>query len=212
MVISMSSGRPMVRPGAHRVEPAPAAVGMLEHAARHVGHAVVDGAPLALEQLQGLARLEGLLQHHAAAVGQDGGERVGRAEGPEERYREPQAVGRAQMLALADVEAVGDEAAVGERHALRVRRRSRRVEDVADVARLHRPRGRLERRRADARAGGEEVVEAEHTRVSSLVDADHRAEARAAARSRARPARRAPARDRRRGAAPGSGGRGRPRR
>jgi hypothetical protein len=87
MVIGDVLGEPDGEAGAHGVQPPSRPVGMLQDGARHVGHAVVDGAALALQQLQRLAGLEALLQHRAAAVGEDGGQRIGRAEGPEEGHR-----------------------------------------------------------------------------------------------------------------------------
>jgi CubicO group peptidase (beta-lactamase class C family) len=46
-----------------------------------------------------------LLEHHAAAVGEEVEERVLAAEAPEERHREPEAVALGHFLALADVPA-----------------------------------------------------------------------------------------------------------
>ena len=78
--------------GAHRAQPAPGMIRMLQQGARHVGHAVVHAAALALDQGQRRARLERLLQHHATAMGHDRRHRVGRAERPEQRHRQPQPV------------------------------------------------------------------------------------------------------------------------
>ena len=67
-------------------------VGMLVQRLRHVGRAVEQRAALALDQRERLAGVEVLLQHDAAAVGEDVEQRVLAAEPPEERHREPQPV------------------------------------------------------------------------------------------------------------------------
>ena len=149
--------------GAHGVEPPPATIGMLQHGARHVRHAVVHAAPLALEQLQRFPRLEALLQHRAPAVRQDRGQRVRRAERPEERHGEPEPIRGRQMLALSDVEPVLDDAAVRERDAFRRGRRSRGVQEVAHVTRAHRPLPLPQRRGAQAGPPPQEVLRLEHS-------------------------------------------------
>ena len=63
MVIAMSSGGPIVSPV--RIAPSRRAgmIGVLPQRPRHIGHAVIDAAALALDQRQRLAGLEALLQH-----------------------------------------------------------------------------------------------------------------------------------------------------
>ena len=85
-------GRADGRAGAQRREIALRPVGMLGERQRHVGRAVEDRAALALDQRQRLARLEALLQHHAAAVRHHVEQRVLAAEPPEERHGQPQPV------------------------------------------------------------------------------------------------------------------------
>ena len=147
--------------GAHRAQPAPGMIRMLQQGARHVGHAVVHAAALALDQGQRRARLERLLQHHATAMGHDRGHRVGRAERPEQRHRQPQPILGREMLPLADVEAVGQQGPVRQRHALGRGGGARGVEDEADVVRCDRSLRLRQRRAIDAGAARQELRRAE---------------------------------------------------
>ena len=106
---------------------------MLQQGPRHIAHAVIDAAALALDQRQSLSRLEALLQHDTTAMGHDRRHRIGRAERPEQRHREPQSVAGAKTLPFADIEAVGEQRSVRQGDAFGSCRRSGRIEDVADV-------------------------------------------------------------------------------
>ena len=110
---------------------------MLQHRPRHIAHAVVDAAALALDQGQRLARLEALLQDNATAMGHDRRQRIGRAKRPEQRHGKPYPITRAQMHALADIKAIGDQRPVRQGHPFGRSGGARGVEDVADVLRRH---------------------------------------------------------------------------
>jgi len=82
------------------------------------------------------------------------------------------------MLALADVEAVLDDAPVGEGHALRDGRGAGRVEDVAEVRWQYRALRRGQRRRGHLRRASQEIVEPVDAIVPARVDAQDRAQLR----------------------------------
>ena len=83
------------------------------------GQGVDGGAAVTLDQGDGFRRLETRLQHQGGAMREGGGHRVGAAVRPKQRRREQHSVGRAVALALADVEAVFDDAVMRERHGFR---------------------------------------------------------------------------------------------
>ncbi len=132
------SGVPMVAPPRRLERSRFAPVGMLVQRLRHVRRAVEHGAALALDQLERRAGVEVLLQHDAAAVGEEVEERVLAAEAPEERHRQPQAVVLGHFLALADVPHVLDQRVMLDLDALGERGRARGVEEVGHVLGTHR--------------------------------------------------------------------------
>ena len=132
---------------------------MLGERERDVGRPVVDRAPLALDEAEGVAGVEALLEHDAAAVGHHRQECVLAPEAPEERDAHPQPIALVQVLPLADVEHVLDQAGVGERDALRGRGGPRGVEDVRDVGRLHRHLPGVDLAVGDSRSQLREVAE-----------------------------------------------------
>ena len=96
---------------------------MLPERERHVGGAVVDRTPLALDEPERLARVEVLLEDHRAPVRQHREERVLTPKPPKEREAHPEPVRLAEVLPLPDVEHVLDEPEVLEWDPLRGRGR-----------------------------------------------------------------------------------------
>ncbi len=152
-------GRADGRARAQRRQIAPRPIGVLRQRQRDIGRPVVHGAPLALDQRQRPARVELILEHDGAPVGHDREQRVQAPEAPEQRDSHPHAVVGPQVLPLADMPRVLDEAPVLELHTLGRRRRPRGVEDIGHVVGLDRALARFEDRVADAGTEIPEVLE-----------------------------------------------------
>jgi hypothetical protein len=170
--------------GAERRQIAPRAFRMLGEGQRDIGRAVVNRAPLALDQRERRARLQRLLQHDRAAMGHHRQQRVRAAEAPEERDPHPHPIRRRQVLPLADVPHVLDEAAVRELDALRRRGRPRRIEDVRDVVGRDGALGGVELGVGDVGAEIPERVDCRRRAPAVTVGDDNASELRQAGRAR----------------------------
>ena len=103
---------------------------------------VERGAAVPLDQVDRLAWLEPALQDQRRTVRQRGRHRVRAAIGPEQRRRQQNAVIRPIALALADVEAVLDDAAMRQRHRFRPAAGAGRVDDDGVIRRTRSDAGR----------------------------------------------------------------------
>ena len=108
-------------------------VGMFSQRQGDVRGAVKDCAAFRLDQAQGLARIEMVLQDHSAAVAEHCEQGIDAAEGPEQRNGEPHPVIGAKMHAFADLPHVIDQAPMLQGHALGPGRRARGIENASDV-------------------------------------------------------------------------------
>jgi hypothetical protein len=129
-------------------------------------------------------RIELLLQHQRAAVAHHRHQRVGAAEAPEERDPHPHAVGRSQVLPLADVPHVLDQAAVAELHPLGRGGGAGGVEDAGHDLRRHRAQRGIDLRVRPVPAQRRHVVERDRPRRALVARHHHAAQG-----GQARPAR-----------------------
>jgi hypothetical protein len=134
---------------------------------------------LALDEVERGARLEGLLEQQATAGAERRAQRHGDARRPEERIaREDAIVGR-EPHDVGEAPALENGRALRVEHALRSRRRPRRVDEDAVVRRCHLGEGGVEELVGDALAEREQIVpglDAAARRVEA--DARHAAELR----------------------------------
>ena len=122
------------RAQARQIVPGP--VRVLGQGQGNVGCAIEHGAAFPLDQAQGLACLEMMLQDHCAAMAQHGEQGINTAEGPEQRDREPQPVIRAQMHAFANLPHIVDQAPMLQRHPLGPSRGAGGIEYTGDIIRF----------------------------------------------------------------------------
>ena len=109
---------------------------MLDQGLGRVGPADHVGRPAPLDQIQGGARLEPLLEQHRGAGVHGADQRVGQAPDPEQRHGRVQHVAGGQVPELQQVERVDDHRGVGVDHALGLGGAARGVDHDHRILRL----------------------------------------------------------------------------